>query len=308
MSNKYVYSFVMLAVITVILAGITGIYRNNTKEEKKAAQENITVITSFYPMYIAADNLLQGVDGVTLQNLSEPQTGCLHDFQLTPEDMKLLSTADVFVINGSGAETFIADVIKQYPKLKVIDATKNFENLSSHIDEETAMHAWMDPYLYGLEIKNISDGLKGVLKEQETELTGNEKTYLSQIKKLQNRVKSLRQTLKGRDVILFSEAYLGFADTLGLNNVYLMDLDEERQVSSGEVAKVMNAIEESKDVFVLAEDPYGKDLGTTVKKERDVEVLYIDTLTRGDYNRHRYVEGMQANLDLIKELIERETH
>jgi len=135
MSNKYVYSFVMLAVITLILAGITGIYRNNTKEEKKAAQENITVVTSFYPMYIAADNLLQGVDGVTLQNLSEPQTGCLHDFQLTPEDMKLLSTADVFVINGSGAETFIADVIKQYPKLKVIDATKNFKNLSSHIDE-----------------------------------------------------------------------------------------------------------------------------------------------------------------------------
>lgn len=46
-------------------------------------------------MYIATLNIVDGVEGVRLENLSEPQTGCLHDFQLTPEDMKLLSTADV---------------------------------------------------------------------------------------------------------------------------------------------------------------------------------------------------------------------
>ena len=69
------------------------------------ADDTLTVVTSFYPMYIAALNIVDGVEGVRLENLSEPQTGCLHDFQLTPEDMKLLSTADVFVINGGGIES-----------------------------------------------------------------------------------------------------------------------------------------------------------------------------------------------------------
>ena len=47
-------------------------------------------------MYIATMNIVDGADGVKLKNLSEPKTGCLHDYTLTTEDMKVLSTADVF--------------------------------------------------------------------------------------------------------------------------------------------------------------------------------------------------------------------
>lgn len=81
------------------------------------ADDILTVVTSFYPMYIATLNIVDGVEGVRLENLSEPQTGCLHDFQLTPEDMKLLSTADVFVINGGGIESFMSDVARRIRSL-----------------------------------------------------------------------------------------------------------------------------------------------------------------------------------------------
>ena len=53
----------------------------------------------------STENIIAGIDGVSLTNLSEPQTGCLHDFQMTPADMKLLSTADVFV-NPTREDTF----------------------------------------------------------------------------------------------------------------------------------------------------------------------------------------------------------
>lgn len=88
----------------------------NTKNTDEA-DDMLTVVTSFYPMYIAALNIVDGVEGVRLENLSEPQTGCLHDFQLTPEDMKLLSTADVFVINGGGIESFMSDVARRIRSL-----------------------------------------------------------------------------------------------------------------------------------------------------------------------------------------------
>ena len=91
----------------------------NTKNTDEA-DDMLTVVTSFYPMYIATLNIVDGVEGVRLENLSEPQTGCLHDFQLTPEDMKLLSTADVFVINGGGIESCFCDVGKPYPNRGVV--------------------------------------------------------------------------------------------------------------------------------------------------------------------------------------------
>ena len=54
----------------------------NTKNTDEA-DDMLTVVTSFYPMYIATLNIVDGVEGVRLENLSEPQTGCLHDFQLS---------------------------------------------------------------------------------------------------------------------------------------------------------------------------------------------------------------------------------
>ncbi len=97
---------------------------SGNKKNTDEADDMLTVVTSFYPMYIATLNIVDGVEGVRLENLSEPQTGCLHDFQLTPEDMKLLSTADVFVINGGGIESFMSDVAKAYPKLDVVEACR----------------------------------------------------------------------------------------------------------------------------------------------------------------------------------------
>ena len=96
--HKGLFVSALLAAIFVVAFGCTFfIYQ---KQEKNAKAEDLTVVTSFYPMYIAALNVCDGVEGIHLENLSEPQTGCLHDYQLTPEDMKLLQTADVFIVNG----------------------------------------------------------------------------------------------------------------------------------------------------------------------------------------------------------------
>ncbi len=110
-------------------AGEVSNSSGNTKNTDEA-DDMLTVVTSFYPMYIATLNIVDGVEGVRLENLSEPQTGCLHDFQLTPEDMKLLSTADVFVINGGVIESFMSDVAKAYPKLDVVEACEDVALLS----------------------------------------------------------------------------------------------------------------------------------------------------------------------------------
>lgn len=92
MKNKYLFVLLMLVCIALGGLGLTGVYVN--RQNQMQEEQELTVVTSFYPMYIAAMNVIGDTPGVTLENLSEPQTGCLHDYQLTPEDMKLLSTAE----------------------------------------------------------------------------------------------------------------------------------------------------------------------------------------------------------------------
>ena len=69
-----------------------------------------TVVTSFYPIYLFALNLCDGLDDVAVHNLAAPGTGCLHDYQLQTRDMKQLAQADVFLINGAGMESYLPGV------------------------------------------------------------------------------------------------------------------------------------------------------------------------------------------------------
>lgn len=300
MQNKYLYSLCMLLIIGVLVVGATLILKNEETKEKE--ETDLTVVTSFYPMYVMVDNLTEGVEGIRLQNLSEPETGCLHDFTLTPEDMKLLSTADVFVINGSGAESFLEDVMKAYPKLSCVNATKELEGLS----EEVGMHAWLSPKLYAKEIRQVAKGLKALCPSASEQIIRNEKAYLAKVKEVQELANDVQKKLEKKnvsEVILFSEAYMGLTEELFLKTVCLLDLDEERQVSSGEVAEVMDAVENHPKSFLIAEDPYGRDTAETVKRQTGIPVLYLDTLTRGSYEKDRYIVGMKKNLEAIREVI-----
>lgn len=301
MSNKYVYSFVMLLLIGMLLFGGTTLYLRSSREQTQQ-EAQVKIVTSFYPVYIAAENIIGEEEGVILRNLSEPQTGCLHDFQLTPEDMKLLDSADVFVINGGGAESFLDDVRKSCPHLTVINAT---ENLTA--EEDLLMHAWMDTGMYEQEVNTILQGLCELFPDKREVFSANAAGYLEKVNNLDEQMEDLSRQLKGRPVILFSEAYEGLARQLGLSVIYLLDLDEERQISSGEVAEVMAAIEQEPESFVIAEELYGGRMGELVTKQTGISVLYLDTITRGSYEKDSYLDAMQNNIDALKELMAHET-
>lgn len=336
----------------------------NTKNTDEA-DDMLTVVTSFYPMYIAALNIVDGVEGVRLENLSEPQTGCLHDFQLTPEDMKLLSTADVFVINGGGIESFMSDVAKAYPKLDVVEACEDVMLLSEddadsdhdrdhdadaesdsdhdhdhdadaesdsdhdhdhdadtesdsdhdhdheadaesdsahdhdHGDENA--HAWMSVPRYRTMVQTIASRLAEKDAKHADEYYANAKAYDAKLAVLEEKINGIKSLTNGQNIIIFHEAYAYVADDFSMNACYLLDLDEERSVSAGEIKQVIGAIKDDSVSVILAEELYGKSMGDTVSRETDVHVVYIDPLNRGEYDKDSYLDGMEHNIELIKE-------
>ena len=331
-------------------AGETSNASDSAKNTDEA-DDMLTVVTSFYPMYIATLNIVDGVEGVRLENLSEPQTGCLHDFQLTPEDMKLLSTADVFVINGGGIESFMSDVAKAYPKLDVVEACEDVVLLSDaesdsdhdhdhdadaesdsdhdhdheadtesdsdhdhdheadaesdsahdhdHGDENA--HAWMSVPRYRTMVQTIASRLAEKDAKHADEYYANAKAYDAKLAVLEEKINSIKSLTSGQNIIIFHEAYAYVADDFSMNACYLLDLDEERSVSAGEIKQVISAIKDDGVSVILAEELYGKSMGDTVSRETDVHVVYIDPLNRGEYDKDSYLDGMEHNIELIKE-------
>ena len=308
---------------TGVVGGVSG--ASDSIKNTDEADDMLTVVTSFYPMYIAALNIVDGVDGVRLENLSEPQTGCLHDFQLTPEDMKLLSTADVFVINGGGIESFMSDVAKAYPKLYVVEACEDVALLSEDDDEtdgahdhdhdadaesdsdhdhdhgDENAHAWMSVPRYRTMVQTIASRLAEKDAKHADEYYANAKAYDAKLAVLEEKIDSLKSLTSGQNIIIFHEAYEYVADDFSMNACYLLDLDEERSVSAGEVKQVIGAIKDDGVSVILAEELYGKSMGDTVSRETDVHMVYIDPLNRGEYDKDSYLDGMERNIELIKD-------
>ena len=102
-------------------------------------------------------------------------------------------------------------------------------------------------------------------------------------------------------MISFHEAYAYLAEDYGLHVAFTLDLDEERQVSAGEVSDVISALKENDSAVIFAEELYGSEMAETVKKEADAKVCFLDTLVRGDYSSDSYLSGMEENIRLIKE-------
>ena len=327
MKNKYVFTAVLLAMILFVGSVLTMAYVRAEQKKEQAKDEDLLVVTSFYPMYVAAENVIGDVEGVTLENLSEPQTGCLHDYQLTAADMKLLSKADVFIVNGGGIESFLSDVAESYPDLRIVQACDGIDllepaegtgeshnDLSSNTDadhddhdhsehshgDENA-HVWMNLADYQIQVQNICNGLSEADSAHAEQYAKNAQTYQGKVQELQQEAAELASQIASQPVVIFHEAYEYIVQEYGLQLAGEMNLDEERQVSAGEVADILHSIEDNHVSVVLAEELYGMDMGEMVAKQSGVKVVYLDTLTRGDYSADSYLEGMRSNIEQLKE-------
>lgn len=332
----------MLVVILLASLGLTGLYVNRGDTEDK---DKFNIVTSFYPIYIACMNITDGADNVELTNLSEPKTGCLHDFQMTPQDMILLSKADAFVINGGGIESFIADVADSYPQVNIIESTADVNLIEEadegsghqhHDDQEEAhddghaheeaeseddghtheeseeehehshdsdvnAHAWMSVADYRIMVNTIARQLAQLDQANSEIYLANAKAYDSKLADLQAQQEELKSQLSGKNVVIFHEAYEYVAQDYGMNVVYCLDLDEERAVSAGEISQVISAVETEDAGTILAEELYGHKAASTVSSETSVSVVYLDPLNKGDYDKDSYIDGMSANIQLLRD-------
>ena len=296
--NKYLFVAGMLFAILAVSMGLTTLYAGFSGQ--KPQEKEITVVTSFYPVYIAAMNVIGDAENVRLENLSEPQTGCLHDFQLTPEDMKLLSTADVFIVNGGGIETFMKDVASAYPELVIVEACEFVELLSD--GDETNAHAWLGVSGYRDMVQGIAEGLASADSMHEPLYRKNAAEYDDKLEKLQEKQQDVIRKLSGKNVVLFHEAFDYIAQDYGMNVSCVLDLDEERPVSAGEVSGVLSAVRDENANLILAEELYGKSVAEAVQKEADVTVVYLNPLNRGEYEKDSYLKGMEQNIKLLQEI------
>lgn len=271
----------------------------------------VQLVASFYPIYVLTENLVSEAPKTVVANMTKGQGGCLHDYQLTTKDMQLLSDADAFLINGAGMELFLEQAAEHCPELQVIVATQGIDLLKGtghshdheHSEKEQEQeengHVWMDVRRYRKQAMVLCEGLKQLDSSQAEAYEAAYQAYDKILEGLSLEVQELAMKTEGVPVVLFHEAFAYFADSLGMEVLAELALDEEQVPSAGEIAEVIEEIRYHGTALLLVEEGYLSH-AQNIAKETNALVVCIDPLLSGDGSPDSYVSGMRNNLAAVE--------
>jgi zinc transport system substrate-binding protein len=262
-----------------------------------------TILASFYPMYITTLNVTREVPGVEVVSLTKQQTGCLHDYQLTPQDIKTISTAWAFVVNGGGMEAFLDKVVKQYPKLNIIDASKGITLINGEGEEGDNPHVWVSVSGAIAQVKNVVDGLAAIDTANAVRYRANGDAYVARLETLRTKMHEGLANISSRDIITFHEAFPYFAKEFNLHIVAVIEREPGSEPSAGELARTVKIIKQNKVKALFAEPQYPAKAAQIIAKETGLKVFILDPAATGPASSDAYIRIMESNLKVLQEAL-----
>ncbi len=242
---------VLLSILLSALLALSGCGGAEGAEEAE-----LSLACTTYPVYLLANTIAGGLDGVEITLVIDQEVSCLHDYTLTMRDMQAVERADAVICNGAGLEEFLSDALAD---AEVIDCSAGVDLLygghhhhdgeepgHDHAHEEADPHIWMHPAHYA----QMARTLAGALAELDPERS---ETYLARgedcAAELEDFYQSLRegeaaQALAGASIITFHDGFSYFAEAFDLTIAAAIEEEEGAEASARDLKETIALVEQ----------------------------------------------------------------
>jgi zinc transport system substrate-binding protein len=261
---------------------------------------DLVIAASFYPVYIEALNVAGGVPGVRVVDLTRPTTGCLHDYQLTTEDLRTLAAAEIFIVNGGGMESFLDKAVKQLPRLQVVDASKGIEFLENGDGSGANPHVWVSIAGAQRQVRNIAQQLSALDPSHAPQYRQNAADYLAKLDALRAGMHEALKGAAGRRIVTMHEAFPYFAAEFKLQVAAVIEREPGSAPSAGQLAAIIDLVKRSGITALFAEPQYPAGATEAIARETGAKLYTLDPAVTGPDEKDAYLVIMRRNLDTLK--------
>lgn len=252
----------LLAVLLAVAVGVTALAGNLTTADSRC--DTPTVLATTYPVYAAAAYIRGSTETVTLTRLDGAASGCLHDYQMSPSDRRAVQEAQVILMNGAGAESFLHGIVEEE---KCVDTSAGLELLCSahahahsegehHHEEAYNEHLWLSPARYQKQVLAVMTALIAVDGDNEAAYRSNAENYLRRIDAVGQELEALSADLHGRPCVLFHDSMAYLADDLGLDVLLTLSVEGESGLSAADLRQVEALAAQYPDLLLLYDTQY----------------------------------------------------
>jgi len=265
------------------------------------ADEPLRVMTSFYPVYIGALNVTEGVEGVQVDNLASPHIGCLHDYQLSAGDVRKLSDADLLLVNGAGMEPFLDKVARQSPDLRVVEVSEGIPLMDGN------SHVWVSFDGARRQVDNITEALAGAAPDKAAAFRANAERYKSRLTELGERMRAALASFAGTPIVTFHEAFPYFARDFNLEIAGVIEHEPGTEPSARELAETVKLVRERGVKALFAEPQFSDQSAQVIARETGVGVFELDPVATGPADpasaRGAWLDAMEKNLSVLQKAL-----
>lgn len=278
-----------------------------------------TVVTSFYPIWLFALNLTDGIEEIDVQNLAAPDTGCLHDYQLQTGDMKTLADADLFLVNGAGMESYLDIVFRAFPDLPVIEASENIPLLAEgdaleigegeHAEDgeaEVNAHIWLDASNAVQMVRSLSDGLEKQFPHYAETIAANREAYIARLEQLHKQLQAGLADTGRKDIVTFHEAFPYFAEAYNLHVAAVVNREPGETLTPAQMAELIVMVQKLGNPPLFVEPQYEDLSARTLAQETGAPVYTLDPVVTGpeaDVPLDYYETKMLENMAVLQEAL-----
>lgn len=286
-------------------------------EDVRAEAHKLRIVTSFLPVFCFTVNVTG--DLAEVENLLPPGAEP-HDFQFTPREVKLLSTADMVVVNGLQLESWLdrAMLSSGNPRYRVEAAAGLKSELittAPYLDlagagsaghQETSApnpHIWLDPLLAAHAVTNILEALQKADPAHASAYAVNAAHYISRLEELDAEFRAGLTPFKDEPVVMFHDAYPYFARRYGLKIAGVIEQLPDVQPSPKYLGALGGVIRREKVKVIFADRQFSPKLPDQIGRDYGVPVARLDTLETGKFEPAAYEEGMRYNLQTLEKCL-----
>ena len=282
------------------------------KEEGQAEKEaDLTVLATTYPVYLMANSLTEGLDGVEVLRLNTGNISCLHDYTLSVNDMKMIEGADLIAMNGVGLETFMEDALAA-SEAAVVDCSEGvelLENLAHHHEEGDEHdhghydpHIWLDPENVALMVQNLGKALSANDPVHAGAYAANAVKAVDYLEEQAEAMEELveQSALEDIGLITFHDGFQYFADAFGFELLAAIEEEAGSEASAKEINEIAGLVKD-RGIPVIFTEKNGSDAtAQAISRETGCAVGQLDMLMSGEgHDLEDYCSGLTANIRAI---------
>ena len=307
-----VYALLLVCTLLASLFAVSGAV---------AAEAKVRVLATTYPVYLITRAVTQNSPDVQVDLLIPAQTGCPHDYALTPKDMQKLAKAKIVVINGLGLEAFLDKPLAAAGKITVIDSSKGVNAIVEDHDEDQHAaqggadkahkedhghaaaaghdhghehehdhghdhgginpHAFASPMQAAVMARNIGRGLAAAEPVAAKNCPEVAEAYAARLEAVGKRLAAVGANAANKNVVALHDGMAYLVRDAGLNLVDVIQEDEEAQPSAARLLDLVKKIKESKPVVLIGEPQYSEKPVRALSAETGVPAVQLDSLASG---------------------------